>query len=102
MMIIIWILKKHIIKNIFVKEKSIKLEKSKRGELEIVDVINQYIEEDNMKVEYCPDDMAWFDCGTHDHLLEAGNYVKAIQNRTSRIVGKVWKSKVKIYALQVV
>jgi len=42
-----------------------------------------------MKVEYCPDDMAWFDCGNHEHLLEAGNYVRAIQNRTSRIVGGV-------------
>jgi glucose-1-phosphate thymidylyltransferase len=72
-----------------VTEKSLKLEKSKRGELEIVDVINQYIQEDNMSVEYCPDDMAWFDCGNHEHLLEAGNYVRAIQNRTSRIVGGV-------------
>ena len=42
-----------------------------------------------MKVDILPNDMVWFDCGTFDHLLEAGNYVQAIQHRTGRVVGNV-------------
>lgn len=72
-----------------VVERANKLEPSARGELEIVDIINQYIREENLKIETLSDDMAWFDCGNHEHLLEAGNYVRAIQNRTSRIVGDI-------------
>lgn len=70
-----------------VVEKAKKVKPSLRGEIEITDLINQYIEEGRMNVDLLSDDMAWFDCGTHDHLLEAGNYVKAIQNRTARVVG---------------
>lgn len=72
-----------------VVKKASNLEPSGRGELEIVDIINQYIKEDNLQIETLSDDMAWFDCGNHEHLLEAGNYVRAIQNRTSRIVGDI-------------
>lgn len=70
-----------------VVKKASSLERSKRGEFEISDLINLYIQENNMNVKLLPSDLAWFDCGTHDHLLEAGNYVKAIQNRTSKIIG---------------
>jgi len=70
-----------------VVSKAKKVKPSLRGEIEITDLINQYIEEGQMNVDLLSDDMAWFDCGTHDHLLEAGNYVKAIQNRTARVVG---------------
>ena len=70
-------------------EKAKSIKPSPRGELEITDLINIYLQEGKMNVSILPEDMVWFDCGTHDHLLEAGNYVKAIQNRTSRIVGKV-------------
>lgn len=77
----------HFDNSAIAKAKSIK--PSARGELEITDLINMYLQEGKMNVTILPEDMAWFDCGTHDHLLEAGNYVKAIQNRTSRIVGKV-------------
>lgn len=75
-----------------VVEKAKRVQPSARGELEITDLINLYIDEHNMKVSILPDDMAWFDCGTFDHLLEASNYVKAIQNRTARVVGKVKES----------
>ena len=69
---------------------------SARGELEITDLITIYIRETfldksghSMKVDILPNDMVWFDCGTFDHLLEAGNYVQAIQHRTGRVVGNV-------------
>ena len=70
-----------------VVEKAKQVKPSARGEIEITDLINMYLNEGKMGVTILPDDMAWFDCGTHDHLLEAGNYVKAIQNRTARVVG---------------
>ena len=72
-----------------VVKKAKKVKPSGRGELEIADLINLYLKNDVMNITILPDEMAWFDCGTFDHLLEAGNYVKAIQNRTSRIIGKV-------------
>ena len=68
-------------------EKAKQVKPSARGEIEITDLINMYLDEGKMGVTILPEDMAWFDCGTHDHLLEAGNYVKAIQNRTARVVG---------------
>jgi glucose-1-phosphate thymidylyltransferase len=61
---------------------------SARGELEIVDVINSYIQEDAMAFDFL-DNTIWFDCGTHDHLLAAGNYVQAVQQRTTQIIGDV-------------
>jgi len=72
-----------------VVQKSKTLKPSTRNELEITDLINLYLKENMINVTILPDDMAWFDCGTFDHLLEASNYVKAIQNRTSRIIGKI-------------
>lgn len=73
-----------------VVEKAKLVKPSGRGELEITDLINMYLKNKQMKVTILPNDMAWFDCGTHNHLLEAANYVKAIQNRTSRKVGEIW------------
>jgi glucose-1-phosphate thymidylyltransferase len=63
---------------------------SARGELEIVDVINSYIKEDKLFYDYMPSDTVWFDCGTHERLLEASNFVHAIQNRTTQIVGNIY------------
>lgn len=62
---------------------------SARGELEIVDVINSYIADDKMYHNFLSEDTVWFDCGTHDHLLAAGNFIQAIQQRTNQIVGDI-------------
>lgn len=62
---------------------------SARGELEIVDVINSYIADNKMYHEILSEDTVWFDCGTHDHLLAAGNFIQAIQQRTNQIVGDI-------------
>ena len=61
--------------------KAKKLEPSDRNELEITDVNNLYLNEGALKAIDLGRGMTWFDTGTHDALLEASNYVEAIQNR---------------------
>ncbi len=57
------------------------LKPSKRGELEIADVINTYLEWGTLKVELLGRGFAWLDTGTHDSLLEAGVFVETIEKR---------------------
>lgn len=54
---------------------------SARGELEITDVNNEYLLLGELNVKLLGRGMAWMDTGTHDNLLEAGNFVEAIQKR---------------------
>lgn len=54
---------------------------SKRGELEITEVNNEYLKRGALKVEILGRGMAWLDTGNHDSLLDAGNYVASIQKR---------------------
>ena len=58
-----------------------RLAPSKRGELEITDLINTYLVENQLHVEPIGRGMAWMDMGTPQTLLEAGNYINAIENR---------------------
>ena len=71
-----------------VSDRAKRVKPSARGELEIVDVINSYIKENKMSYGFL-ENVIWFDCGTHDHLLAAGNYVQAVQQRTTQIIGDV-------------
>jgi glucose-1-phosphate thymidylyltransferase len=64
-----------------VVEKAKNLKPSDRGELEITDLNRLYLEEGNLMVEHFGRGMAWLDTGTHDGLLEASNFVEAIQKR---------------------
>ena len=57
------------------------LQPSKRGELEITDLNNFYINNDSMKVEKLDSGHAWFDMGTHDSLLDASIFVKSLEKR---------------------
>jgi glucose-1-phosphate thymidylyltransferase len=66
-------------------ERSKKLQKSTRGELEIADLINSYTE--GKGIVSLSDGCAWFDCGTIDDLLECSNFVKALSNRTNIKLG---------------
>ena len=54
---------------------------STRGELEITAVNEVYLNMNKLKVELFGRGMAWLDTGTHQGLLEASNYVEAIQKR---------------------
>ena len=54
---------------------------SNRGELEITDINNEYLKRGKLKVELFGRGMAWLDTGTHRGLLDASNFVEAIQNR---------------------
>lgn len=54
---------------------------SKRGELEITEVNNEYLKRGVLKVEKFGRGMAWLDTGSHDSLLDASDYVASIQKR---------------------
>jgi glucose-1-phosphate thymidylyltransferase len=63
------------------------LKPSTRGELEILDLLESYLEENKLNLEMLPRGTAWFDPGTFDDLFEAGTYVKLVQERTGERVG---------------
>jgi glucose-1-phosphate thymidylyltransferase len=54
---------------------------SARGELEITDLNNLYLRRGLLRVARLGRGYAWFDTGTHDHLLEAAEYVRTIEMR---------------------
>ena len=57
------------------------LKASARGELEITDVNRIYLERGALRVELMGRGIAWLDTGTHESLLQAGNFIEAIENR---------------------
>lgn len=62
------------------------LKPSKRGELEITDINNFYINNGELHVEILGRGNFWLDMGTHDSLLEASNWVSTIQNRQDMMI----------------
>ena len=58
-----------------------KLEPSDRGELEITDLNVEYLRRGELHVELLGRGVAWLDTGTHESLLQAANFIQAIQDR---------------------
>jgi len=63
-----------------VVKKAKELRPSARGELEITDLNRVYMEEKTLKVNLLGRGMAWLDTGTHASMLQASNFVEAVQN----------------------
>jgi glucose-1-phosphate thymidylyltransferase len=60
---------------------------SPRGELEIVDLLEAYRAEGSLSVERMGRGFAWLDTGTHASLLDAGNFVRTLEERQGLLVG---------------
>ena len=54
---------------------------SKRGELEITSINKIYLKKKKLNVEFFGRGFAWLDTGTHENLIEAGNFISTIERR---------------------
>lgn len=62
-------------------ERARQVKPSPRGELEITDLLQMYLEEGQLRVETMGRGYAWLDTGTHASLLDAGNFVRTLEER---------------------
>ena len=65
------------------------LKPSPRGELEITDINLAYLRSGRLNVRIMGRGMAWLDTGTHESLLQASNFIEAIENRQGLMVGSI-------------
>lgn len=70
-------------------EKARRVEPSGRGELEITSVNEEYLKEKRLKVQLLKRGFAWFDAGTHESFLEAGEFIATIEKRTGYMIGSI-------------
>ena len=80
-----------------VVERAKSLKPSHRGEYEITDLNQTYLEDGILRVEKIPRGTAWLDLGTPDGLLDAGEYVRTLQKRQGVPIGSpeeaAWRLK---------
>jgi glucose-1-phosphate thymidylyltransferase len=69
-----------------VVERAASLRPSKRGEIEITDLNQIYLERGELKVELLGRGIAWLDMGTHESLLQAANFVQAVEERQGLMI----------------
>jgi len=62
------------------------LKQSRRGELEITDLNNKYLLDGSLKVNVLGRGIAWLDAGTHESLLQASNFVQAVEERQGLMI----------------
>jgi len=60
---------------------------SPRGELEITDLNRRYLERGQLHVQQLGRGIAWLDAGTHENLLQASNFVQAVEERQGLMIG---------------
>lgn len=65
------------------------LEPSPRGEIEITDINKRYLNEGTLQVKVLGRGVAWLDAGTHHSLLQASNYVQAVEDRQGMMISCV-------------
>jgi glucose-1-phosphate thymidylyltransferase len=63
------------------------IRKSSRGEYEITSLLESYLEDKILSVKEISEELTWLDTGTHESLLEAGEFVRTVQKRHGTQVG---------------
>lgn len=66
-----------------------KLKKSKRGEYEIVDLLNIYVEQKSAKFHEIGRGISWLDMGSFDDLSDCSNYIRAIEKRQNFVISSL-------------
>src|SRR5438067_307420 len=74
------------VRTILVIDMAASLKPSARGEPEITDINRLYLERGQLHVEKLARGIAWLDTGTHESLIQAGNYIHAIEERQGLMV----------------
>jgi glucose-1-phosphate thymidylyltransferase len=69
-----------------VSELAAGLKPSARGELEITDLHRLYLERGELRVEILGRGIAWLDAGTHESLLQAANFIQAVEDRQGLMI----------------
>jgi len=69
-----------------VSDMAARMKPSERGEIEITDLNREYLRRGELKVEIMGRGVAWLDAGTHESLLQASNFVQAVEDRQGMMI----------------